>query len=96
MAEASRLLERMRRSKTGWTAGDLHRLYAGFRPYTGFGFEFREGHRHRLYVHPRYPDLRATVRRASGALPAGYVSTAVHLIDTLEAREEQHGERPDA
>ena len=34
MAEASRLLERMRRSKTGWRAEDLHRLY------TSFGFEF--------------------------------------------------------
>lgn len=85
MTEANRLLDRMRRSKTGWTAADLHRLY------TSFGFDFRQGGRHRLYVHPRYPDLRATVRRASGVLPAGYVSTALHLIDTLQVREERSG-----
>jgi hypothetical protein len=81
MAEASRLLERMRRSKTGWRAEDLHRLY------TSFGFEFEQGRRHRVYIHPRHRDLRATVRRASGVLPTGYVSDAVQLIDTLLKRE---------
>lgn len=59
MARPIRLLERMRRSKAGWTHNDLHCLYVGF------GFEFRDGRRHRLYVHPLYADLRATVSRSS-------------------------------
>ena len=72
----------MRRSKADWRLGDLHRLY------TGFGFEWEEGGKHRLYRHPRYLDIRATVTRSSGALPPGYVSTAVKPIDTLLEREE--------
>jgi hypothetical protein len=71
----------MRRSKTGWRAEDLHRLYRSF------GFEFEQGRRHRGSIHPLHHDLRATVRRASGVLPTGYVSDAVRLVDTLLERE---------
>lgn len=73
------LLERMRRGKSGWKLRDLHELYVGF------GFETIEGGKHRLYVHPRYSDLRATVTRSS-KLPVGYVATAVKLVDRLIAR----------
>ena len=76
----SDLLERMRRSKTGWTAGDLERLYVGF------GFRWREGHKHRFYVHPRHPDLYTTVTRSSHRVAPGYVQTAVRLIDNLQRR----------
>lgn len=74
------LLERMRRSKAGWHGHDLNTLYVGF------GFERIEGARHTLYVHPTYPDLRATVSRSS-RLKIGYFVTAVGLIDTLIERE---------
>lgn len=73
------LLERMRRTKAGWRLRDLHELY------TGFGFDMVEGGKHRLYIHPKHPDLRATVTRSS-TMPVGYVSTAVKLVDQLLAR----------
>jgi hypothetical protein len=74
------LLERMRRSKTGWRGRDLENLYVGF------GFERDYGAKHTLYIHPDHLDLRATVTRSSGVLPTGYVSTAVKLVDTLLER----------
>jgi len=52
------LLERMRRSKGGWSADDLEKLYIGL------GFESREGAKHRVYIHARFPELRATVTRS--------------------------------
>ena len=76
------LLERMRRSKSGWHERDLRSLYEGF------GFERTEGGNHILYVHPTYPDLRATVSRSSH-LRIGYFTTAVRLVDTLIEREKQ-------
>jgi hypothetical protein len=87
MAEPLRLLEQMRRSKASWRLADLHRLYIGF------GFEWEEGARHRLYKHPRYPELYATVTRSSGPLPIGYVANAVSLIDAVRKREDQNGDR---
>lgn len=80
MTSADELLERMRRSKSGWRYGDLHTLYRGF------GFDTREGGKHTLYVHPDHPDLRATVTRARD-LPKGYVSYAVSLVDELLRRQ---------
>ncbi|MGI8926461.1 MAG: hypothetical protein ACR2HN_07410 [Tepidiformaceae bacterium] len=57
---ATRLLEQMRRSKSGWGQDDLDKLYLGFGP------ERHEGSRHRVYIHPRYPaGLRAAVARHS-------------------------------
>lgn len=76
------LLERMRLSKSGWRLDDLTALYEGF------GFVTREGGKHRLFAHPRYPDLRATVTR-SRDLPKGYISFAVRLIDELLRREDR-------
>jgi len=83
MAEAMRLLERMRRTRWGWTASDLDRLYRSF------GFEMDEGSKHRVYIHPRHTDLRATVSRSSGTLGPGYAQNAVSLIGTLMEREER-------
>lgn len=50
--------------------------------YVGFGFEVTEGKKHRLYVHAKYSQLRATVTRARD-LPAGYITYAVRLIEQL-------------
>lgn len=83
------LLEQMRRTRSGWGQNDFDRLYRSF--------AFREITRrrapHRVYVHPEFTDLRATVGRHR-ALAKGYATTAVRLIDTLLARQaEQERER---
>lgn len=80
MSSTDKLLERMRRSKVGWTCDDLEKLYLGL------GFEYREGSRHRLYIHCKYPELRATVKR-SRSLPIGYIQTALNLADRLKELE---------
>lgn len=71
-----KLLEAMRQTKHGWGADDLHALYVAF------GFWYREGPKHRVYIHKEFPELRATVAR-HGSLPVGYAQTAVKLIDRL-------------
>lgn len=80
------LLERMRRSKGGWSADDLERLYVGL------GFEFREGAKHRIYIHPRFPELRATVTR-SRSLAKGYIDHALRMAKALEELEAKHGKQ---
>ena len=47
--KAEKLLERMRKSKSGWSSQDLIRLYRGF------GFEIRNGSSHDVITHPAYP-----------------------------------------
>lgn len=87
MAAPYDLLDRMRRSKTGWRFDDLERLYVGF------GFHYVEGGKHRLYIHPQHQELRATVTRAN-ALPIGYVVSAVRLIGILIEKEGNHVTQP--
>ena len=82
------LLERMRRSKGGWRPIDLERLYLGF------GFQLKEGGKHRLYFHSRDRSLMATVRRAD-PLPTGYVVQAVRLVDVLIEMEESDARSKD-
>jgi len=74
---AEKLLESMRRTKSGWGQDDLHTLYLGF------GFWCREGRKHRVYIHSEFPELRATVARQD-ELPIGYVQMAIRLTDRLE------------
>lgn len=83
MSRAQSLLKRMRRSKAGWTYVDLDNLYIGF------GFKVREGGKHRIYIHSRYPQLRATVTR-SRSLAKGYIRHALHVIDKLSELEAKH------
>jgi hypothetical protein len=83
------LLERMRRTRSGWGEDDMDRLYRSF----GFREITRSRAPHRVYVHPDYPDLRATVARKS-SLPKGYATTAVRLIDKLLERQKAKGGTP--
>jgi predicted RNA binding protein YcfA (HicA-like mRNA interferase family) len=83
MDAAEKLLERMRASKASWSAQDLETLYLGF------GFQVREGGRHRFFYHPKYPQLYATVARHN-SLAKGYIATAVKLIDQLKQLEASH------
>jgi hypothetical protein len=61
---------------------DFDRLYRSF----GFREITRPRAPHRVYVHPDFRDLRATVGRHR-SLAKGYATTAVRLIDTLLARQ---------
>lgn len=79
MASADALLERMIRSKAGWTSRDLETVY------TGFGFSCREGGKHTVYSHPGHPDLRTTVTRAR-SVPVGYIQEAIRLVRILKGR----------
>ncbi len=73
---AEKLLAQMRQSKAGWTTDDLETVDRGY------GFDVREGGKHRLYSHPKFSELRATVTRHK-SLPVGYVQTAIKQIDRL-------------
>lgn len=84
MHDAERLLARMRATKSDWSDKDLESLYLGF------GFEYREGSKHRFYYHPAHPQLYATVARHN-PLAKGYVATAVRLIDLLNQLEADNG-----
>lgn len=76
MSSGEDIFEGMKRTKSGWGEDDLHTLY------TGYGFTCREGKKHRLYVHPTYKDLRATVGRHK-ELATGYAQHAVKTIGKL-------------
>ena len=86
MPPVERLLQRMRRSKSGWSADDLEKLYVGL------GFECREGAKHRVYIHPKFPELRATVTR-SRSLAKGYIDHALGIAQRLEQLEAKHGKQ---
>lgn len=84
MDAAEKLLARMRRSKSEWSYEDLCRLYEGY------GFVKKEGSKHCLFKHPKYPHLRATVARHR-TLAVGYIQHAIVLIGQLKAMEEAEG-----
>jgi hypothetical protein len=79
MTSAEKLYQRMRRTKAGWRPSDLDKLYRGF------GFEVVEGAKHTLYIHPEFPNLRATVTRGR-SLAVGYIEHALELIKALKER----------
>lgn len=84
MSRSDKLLEKMRRSKTGWKFNDLESLYIKF------GFEKYEGGKHTMYIYPNFPELRATVTRHK-SLAIGYIQHAIKLIDRLkELKEDKH------
>jgi predicted RNA binding protein YcfA (HicA-like mRNA interferase family) len=89
MSAAEDLFDDMCRSKAGWTAKDLETLYLGF------GFRRRDGGKHVVYSHPKYPSLRTTVTR-SHTVPVGYVQTAIRLVRTLRELDtaSERGTRP--
>jgi hypothetical protein len=79
-SRVQKLLDQMRRTKSGWKPGDFERLY------TGFDFVRREGGEHTVYSHPVHKDLRATVARHS-SLATGYAATALRIVDELLRRQ---------
>ena len=80
MSKGEKLLMRMRASKAGWSPQDLDRLYRHY------GFSVREGGKHCVYFHSKYPFLMATVKRHT-QLGKGYIQDAINLIDKLKVLE---------
>lgn len=79
---AHKLLDRMRRTSSGWGQNDFERLL------TGFGFEYREGKKHRFYFHKDYKDLWISVPRHN-SLKEWVARDAVELIDSLQSKERE-------
>lgn len=79
--EDDKTLERMRCSKVGWKYTDIERLYLKY------GFEKKEGGKHSLFIHPEFPELRATVARHN-TIPIGYIQFAIKIIDRLKQLQE--------
>ncbi len=61
-----------------------------FTLYVGFGFDFREGGKHIIYIHQEFPELRATVARHK-SIAVGYIQHAISLIDKLKKLKEEDG-----
>jgi hypothetical protein len=89
MADAEQLLERMRKNRFGWGADDLRTVYLGF------GFEEEQGSKHTLYIHPDFPELRATVGRHRQLAP-GYPTTALRLVSKLRELQGEESTEDDA
>jgi len=89
---ADKLVQRMRQSKVGWGAEDLHKVYLAH------GFSCRQGGKHVVYTHVEHSDLMATVPR-HGSLAQYCVAHLLKLVDILGERsippaemEDDHGE----
>jgi hypothetical protein len=78
-----KLLESMRRSKSGWKRRDLDRLYSAF------GFIISHGANHDIVKHPKYPDLRATLPWHN-EIAKVYVDYAVKKVDQLLLKEQEY------
>lgn len=79
-----KLLERMRRNRSGWGESHLRKLYEGF------GFVARDVGNHVHYRHPDHSELRGQVPRHR-SLRDYVVADAVATIDALlrlEAKED--------
>lgn len=84
-----KLLEKARRSNTGWNSRDLIRMV------TGFGFEHvSTTGSHQTFRHPEFKELRITIAVHPGDLARFYIDTAVELIDEVleKEREKDDGE----
>jgi len=82
VGKAEKLLQRMRDSQAGWKPNDLDRLYRYY------GFKVREGGKHCVFFHPKYPYLMATVKRSNN-LGKGYIRDAIDLVDKLIKLEDE-------
>ena len=72
----------MHRSPSGWGQTDFEHLLEGF------GFKWKEGKRHRIYSHHKFPDLSISVPRHN-ALKEWVARDAVKLINELINRTEK-------
>jgi len=84
-SKASKLLERARRSKNGWTRDEIDRLYKGY------GFIIESGGNHDKVTHPDFPQLITALPRHKRV--ASYiVRQAIQLIDRLTELQDEEEE----
>ncbi len=81
--KALKLLENMRRSKSGWKQKDIESLYFSF------GFLITHGKSHDIVKHPKYLHLRTTLPRHN-EIAKVYIEIAVSLVDRLLILEKEH------
>jgi hypothetical protein len=80
-----KLLERMRNTQSGWGQSDFDRLLSGF------GFDCREGKKHSIYSHKKFPNLRISVPRHN-SLKEWVARDAVKLVDELLVNLKKEGD----
>ena len=80
-AGASKLLERMRKSKKGWNRTDIDTVL------TGFGFRIENRGKHDKTWHPDYPQLLTFLPRHRH-IHTYLVNQVIRLIDRLHEIEE--------
>ena len=80
---AQKLLERMRNSPRGWNQTDFEHLF------NGFEFQWREGKKHRIYIHTKFKDLSISVPRHN-SLKEWVARDSIKLIDELISRSERN------
>lgn len=78
MSKSEKLLEKARRSKTGWRRSELDALYQSF------GFVIESRRKHDIVYHEDYltEGIRTTLPRSNKVNPV-YVGEAVKLIERL-------------
>jgi len=80
---SKKLLEKMRSSPCGWGQKDFEHLF------NGFEFQWREGKKHRIYIHSKFKDLSISVPRHD-SLKEWVARESVKLIDDLISRSERN------
>ena len=75
--KANKILEKMRRNKSGWHPHHFQTLYLGF------GFTMKAGRRHNIFIHTEFPQIRDTIPRHDRELGKAYARNAVDNIDLL-------------
>ena len=73
---AQQLLERMKRSASGWGEQDMRSVLADH------GFKYREGGKHTVYQHEKHGELRISVPRHRKLKP-WVARDVVKLIESL-------------
>jgi hypothetical protein len=85
MSKAEKILDRMRVTSAGWGQKDFEHLF------DGYGFEKRQGNRHTIYFHPKYPELWISIPRHNN-MKNCYPRDAVKLIDELIVKQNKEKE----
>lgn len=83
-----KLLERMRKSHSGWKRTDVEKVYLGF------GFTISTGGPHDTVSHPEYPELVTSLPRHR-RVHAYLVREAVKLIDKPESLRQERMDKRD-
>ncbi len=83
-SKAQKLLQRLRQTKRGWSARDLHTILVNA------GFEWRESG-HRVYRHPVHRELGSYPIPREKDLAPQYARDVLRRVEEVERREDQQG-----